>query len=55
MVHNPLNFEKRGEHALGRATTLPRPLGCWGPWAVPLRRLLFSLGDHTRRPNSCPQ
>ena len=44
MVHNPLNVEKHDEHALGRAVALPRLLQSWGSWALPLRRMLFSLG-----------
>jgi hypothetical protein len=42
-VHNHSNVEKHDKHALGRATDLPR-LRSWGSWALPLRRLLFSLG-----------
>jgi hypothetical protein len=42
-VHNPLNVEKH-EHALGHAAALPHLLQSWGSWALPLRRLLFSLG-----------
>jgi hypothetical protein len=34
MVHNPSNVEKHDEHALGRATTLPRLLRYWGYWAT---------------------
>jgi len=44
MVHNTSNVEKHDEHALGRAVALPRRLRSWGSWALPLRRLLFSLG-----------
>ena len=44
MAHNPSNVEKHDEHAIGRAAALPRLLGSWGSWALPLRRLLFSLG-----------
>jgi len=43
-VHNPSNVEKHDEHALGRAAALPRLLRSWGSWALPLRRLMFSLG-----------
>jgi len=43
-VHNPSNVEKHDEHALGRAAALPRLLRSWGSWALPLQRLLFSLG-----------
>ena len=43
-VHNPSNVEKHDEHALGHAAALPRLLRSWGSWALPLRRLLFSLG-----------
>ena len=43
MVHNPSIVEKHDEHALGRAAVLPRLLRSWGSWALPLRRLLFSL------------
>jgi len=54
-VHNPSNVEKHDEHALGRAAALPRLLRSWGSWALPLRRLLFSLGiipvDPTRIPS----
>jgi len=44
MVNNPSNVEKHDEYALGRAAALPRLLRSWGSWALPLRRLLFSLG-----------
>jgi len=44
MVHNPSNVKKHDEHALGRAAALPRLLCSWGSWALPLQRLLFSLG-----------
>jgi len=44
MVHNPSNLEKHDEHALGCTAALPRLLHHWGSWALPLRRLLFSLG-----------
>jgi hypothetical protein len=44
MVHIPSNVEKHDEHALGRAAALPHRLRSWGSWALPLRRLLFSLG-----------
>ena len=44
MVHNPSNVEKHDEHALGHAVALPRLLRSWGSWALPLRKLLFSLG-----------
>ena len=44
MVHNPSNVEKQDENAFGRAAALPRLLQSWGSWALPLRRLLFSLG-----------
>jgi hypothetical protein len=43
-VHNPPNVEKHDEHALGRAAVLPHLLRSWGSRALPLRRLLFSLG-----------
>jgi len=43
MVHSPSNVEKHDENALGRAAALPRLLRSWGSWALPLRRLLFSL------------
>ena len=43
-VQNSSNVEKHDEHAFGFATALPRLLQSWGSWAVPLRRLLFSLG-----------
>ena len=43
-VHNPSNVEKYDKHALGSAAALPRLLRSWGSWALPLRRLLFSLG-----------
>ena len=59
MVHNPSNVEKQDEHALGRAAALPRLLWSWGSWALPLRRLLFSLGiipvDPTLVPSDDPQ
>ena len=42
MVHNPSNVEKH-EHTLGRAAALPRLLRSWGSWALPSRRLSFSL------------
>ena len=44
MVHNPSNVKKHDEHDLGCAASLPRLLRSWGSWALPLRRLLFSLG-----------
>jgi len=44
MVHNPSNVGKQDEHALGHAAALPHLLQSWGSWALPLRRLLFSLG-----------
>jgi len=44
MVYNLSNVEKHDEHALGRVAALPRLLRSWGSWALPLRRLLFSLG-----------
>ena len=43
MVHIPSNVEKHDEHALGRAAALPRLFRSRGSWALPLRRLLFSL------------
>jgi len=43
-VHNPSNVEKHDEHALGHAAALPCLLRSWGSWALPLQRLLFSLG-----------
>jgi len=54
LVHNSSNIEKHDEHALGRAAALPHLLRFWGFWALPLRRLLFILRVHTRRPNSRP-
>ena len=57
-VYNPLNVEKHKEHALGRAAALPRLLWSWGSWALPLQRLLFSLGiipvDPTLVPSDDP-
>ena len=44
MVHNPSNVEKHNEHAVGRTAALPRLLWSWRSWALPLQRLLFSLG-----------
>jgi len=44
MVYNPSKVKKHDEHALGRAAALSRLLRSWGSWALPLRRLLFSLG-----------
>jgi len=55
MVHNPSNVEKHDEHALGRAAALPRLHRSWGSWALPLRRLLFSLGIIPIDPLSRPQ
>jgi len=59
MVHNPSNVEKHDEHVLGRAAALPRLLRFWGSWALPLRRLLFSLGiiliDPTLVPSDDPR
>ena len=59
MVHNPSNVEKHDEHVLGRAAALPRLLRSWGSWALPLRRLLFSLGiipiDPTLVPSDDPR
>ena len=40
MMHSPSNVEKHDEHALGRTAALPRLLRSWGPWALPLRRLV---------------
>ena len=58
MVHNPSNVEKHNEHALGRAAALPCLLRPWGSWALPLQRLLFSLGiipvDPSLIPNDEP-
>jgi len=51
--------KNQDDHALGRAAALPRLLRSWGSWALPLRRLLFSLGiipvDPTLVPNAEPQ
>ena len=44
MVHNPSKVEKHDELALGRAMAIRRLLRSWRSWALPLRRLLFSLG-----------
>ena len=59
MVHNPLNVEKHDEHALGCDAAQPRLLQSWGSWALPLRRLLFSLGiiplDPTLVPSDYPR
>jgi len=44
MVYNASNVEKHDEHALVRTAALPRLLRSWESWALPLRRLLFSLG-----------
>jgi len=59
MVHNPSNVEKQEEHYLGRAAALPRLLRSWGSSALPLRRLLFSLGiipvDPTLVPSDEPR
>ena len=59
MVHNPSNVEKHDEHALGRAAALPRLLRSWGSRALPLLRLLFSLGiipiDPTLVPSDDPR
>ena len=55
MVHNPPNVKKHDEHALGRAAALPRLLRSWGSWALPLRRLSFSLGIIPIDPCSHPQ
>ena len=59
MVHNHSNVKKHDEHALGRAVALPRLLWSWGSWALPLRRLLFSLGfvpvDPTLVPSDDPR
>jgi len=54
MVHNPSNVEKHDQHALGRAAALPRLLRSWGSWALPLRRLLFSLGNIPIDPTLVP-
>jgi len=54
MVHNPSNVEKHDEHALGHAVALPRLLRSWGSWALPLRKLLFSLGIIPIDPNLVP-
>jgi len=59
MVHNPSNVKKHDEHALGQAAALPHLLQSWGSWALPLRRLLFSLGiisiDPTLVPSNDPR
>ena len=59
MMHNPSNVEKHNEHALGHAAALPCLLRSWRSWAVPLRRLLFSLGivpiDPTLVPSDDPR
>jgi len=59
MVHKPSNVEKHNEHALGRASALSHLLWSWGSWALPLRRLLFSLGivpiDPTLVPSNEPR
>jgi hypothetical protein len=59
MVHNPSNVEKHDEHALGRAAALPRLLQSWRSWALPSRRLFFSLGiipiDPTLIPSDDPR
>jgi hypothetical protein len=54
VVHNPSNVEKHDEHALGRAAALSRLLRCWRSWALPLRRLLFSLGTIPVDPTLVP-
>ena len=54
MVHYPSNVEKHDEHALGRASALPRLLRSWGSWVLSLRRLLFSLGIITVDPTLVP-
>ena len=59
MVHNPSNVKKHDEHALGRTAALPHLLRSWGSWALPLGRLLFSLGiipvDPTLIPSDDPR
>ena len=59
MVHNPSNVEKHDKHAFGPAAALPRLLRSWGSWALPFRRLLFSLGiipvDPTLVPSDDPR
>ena len=55
MVYNPSKVKKHDEHALGRAAALPRLLRSWGSWALPLRRLSFSLGIIPIDPCSHPQ
>ena len=59
MMHNRSNVEKHDEHAFGRTAALPRLLWSWGSWALPLRRLLFSLGiipiDPTLIPSDDPR
>jgi len=59
MVHNPSNVEKHDKHALGRVAALPRLRRSWGSRALPLRRLLFSLGiipvDPTLVPSDDPR
>ena len=54
MVHNPSNVKKHDEHALGRAAALRHLLRSWGSWALPLRRLLFSLGIMPVSPTLVP-
>ena len=54
MVHNPSNVEKHDECALGCAAALPRLLRSWGSWALPLRRLFFSLGIIPADPTLIP-
>ena len=53
-VHNPSNVKKHDEHALGRTAALPRLLRSWGSWALPLRRLLFSIGNIPIEPTLVP-
>jgi len=59
MMHNPSNVEKHDEHAFDRTAALPRLLRSWGFWALPLRRLLFTLGiipvDPTLIPSNNPR
>jgi hypothetical protein len=52
-VQHHSNVEKHDEHALSWAAALPH-LRPWGSWALPLWRLLFSLGITPVDPTLAP-
>ena len=55
-IHGAQSLERRknDEHALGRTAALSHHLWSWESWALPLRRLLFSIGIVPIDPNLVP-